>query len=103
MVDDLRARQRQPHTTEYDHNHDGRTVDSAEYHALHAIGTDRVLELLATLSDDQREVLTLRVIGDLTLEQVAEIMGRSPGAIKQLQRRALLSLRRLLTTEDVTV
>jgi RNA polymerase sigma-70 factor (ECF subfamily) len=38
-------------------------------------------------------VLTLRLIGGLTVDQVAAVMGKSPGAVKQLQRRALNRLR----------
>ena len=49
--------------------------------------------LLQGLLDEQKEVLTLRIIGGLTVDQVAAVMGKSPGAVKQLQRRALNRLR----------
>ncbi|MFJ3957344.1 RNA polymerase sigma factor [Arthrobacter sp. NPDC090010] len=49
--------------------------------------------LLRDLSEDHQEVLLLRVVADLSLEQTAGIMGRSTGAVKQLQRRALNELR----------
>jgi RNA polymerase sigma-70 factor (ECF subfamily) len=42
------------------------------------------------------------VVADLSLEATAEVMGRSPGAIKQLQRRALLALRSQVATMEVT-
>jgi RNA polymerase sigma-70 factor (ECF subfamily) len=38
----------------------------------------------------------LRVMADLSIEQVAQIVEKSPGAVKQLQRRGLLALRDLL-------
>ena len=41
-------------------------------------------------------MLALRIIGDLTLDEVAAAIGRSQGAVKQLQRRALLALKREL-------
>jgi RNA polymerase sigma-70 factor (ECF subfamily) len=48
------------------------------------------------LSDAHREVLALRVIGDLSVADAARIMGKSPGAIKVLQHRALHALRKAL-------
>ena len=53
-----------------------------------------VLRMLDQLTEEQRDVLALRVIGDLTVEQVAEIVGKKPGAVKALQRRALRALRK---------
>jgi RNA polymerase sigma-70 factor (ECF subfamily) len=49
--------------------------------------------MLQGLSDEHQEVLALRVVADLSIEQVAGIMGKSEGAIKQLQRRALHNLK----------
>jgi RNA polymerase sigma-70 factor (ECF subfamily) len=49
--------------------------------------------LLRTLPDAQQQVVTLRYIQDLSLREVAQIMGRSDGAVKQLAFRALRTLR----------
>ena len=54
------------------------------------------------LNDEQREVLILRIVADLSVEQVAGIMDKSPGAIKQLQRRGLIALRELVKEKDYT-
>ncbi|WP_235046998.1 sigma factor-like helix-turn-helix DNA-binding protein [Arthrobacter nitrophenolicus] len=54
--------------------------------------------MLGTLEHDQQEVIALRVVADLSVETTAEIMGKTPGAIKQLQRRALCRLRKLPPT-----
>jgi len=51
------------------------------------------------LTDEQREVLTLRFVADLTIEQIAQVTGRRSGAVKQLQRRALRRLERELERE----
>ncbi len=64
------------------------------------VAPGEVLELLDVLGEDQKEVLTLRIIADLTVEQVAEIMGKSAGAVKQLQRRALDRLREHSAVKD---
>ncbi|HUS61021.1 MAG TPA: sigma-70 family RNA polymerase sigma factor [Acidimicrobiales bacterium] len=47
---------------------------------------------LARLTDEQREVVALRFVADLSLEAVAELTGRSVGAVKAMQRRALDAL-----------
>ena len=43
----------------------------------------------------------IRVVADLSIEHVAESIGRRPGAVKALQRRGLAALRRLLERESV--
>ena len=55
-----------------------------------------LLDALATLTPDQRQVVTLRFLGDLSLEDVAKITGRRVGAVKALQHRGLEQLERLL-------
>lgn len=91
VVDHHRYRNRTPTLLEYDPANDARTTGSAEDHAFG--GNARALALLATLADDYREVLALRIIADLSLEATARIMGKTSGAIKQLQRRALAALK----------
>ena len=61
---------------------------------------DGLRRAYALLSEDDREVLALRVVADLSIEQVAGIMDKTPGAIKQLQRRGLSALRELVTEKD---
>jgi RNA polymerase sigma factor (sigma-70 family) len=53
----------------------------------------RVGELLSRLTDDQREVVVLRVVNELTLEETARVLGRSVGSVKALQHRAFHALR----------
>lgn len=103
LVDDHRARRRRPTLVTYDARSDARVVASAETTAEISLGTDRVENVLAVLPQDQREVLLLRVVADLSLEQVAEIMGRSVGAVKQLQRRGLIAVRDALESGRVTL
>lgn len=79
------------------------TAGDAEADAMREIGTDRVAALCDRLAPDQRDVLLLRIIGDLTIDQIAEVVGKSPGAVKALQRRALSSLDRLSKREGVTL
>ena len=71
-------------------------AESAEDGALRTFEEQRVRWLLAQLPVDQREVLTLRLLGDMTIAQIAETQGRSVGATKALQRRGLNRLRTIL-------
>ena len=102
LVDEFRQRARQPEIVEYDIALDTRVSESAEAAALSRVAEQEVRQVLGRLPDDQREVLVLRLVADLSIEAVAEIMQRSPGAVKQLQRRALLAVRRELAHMGVT-
>ena len=50
-------------------------------------------KLVRCLPDDQRRVVERRFIGEHSIREIALEMGRSEGAIKQLQLRALQNLR----------
>jgi RNA polymerase sigma factor (sigma-70 family) len=93
MVDDHRRQSRTPAKLPFDAEQDQREESSAEAEALERVSPSEVLGLLQGLADEQREVLTLRLIGGLTVDQAAAVMGKSQGAVKQLQRRALNRLR----------
>lgn len=96
LVDELRRRSRRGESLPYDADNDERTAVSAEAMAMEGLGEQRVQELLDSLSAEQREVILLRVVADLSLEQTAQVVGKRVGAVKALQHRALASLRRLL-------
>jgi RNA polymerase sigma-70 factor (ECF subfamily) len=51
---------------------------------------------LRRLTAEQQHVLALRFSQELSLEETARLMGKSVGAVKVLQFRAIASLRRLL-------
>jgi len=62
---------------------------------LLSIQTERqeLLKALDTLREDYRNVLVLRFLSDLSPEETAQVMGRSAGAVRVLQHRALSALR----------
>ena len=67
---------------------------------LDQIGTEDAIEqramlyqLVDTLPADQRQVIIWRFVGQKSLREIATEFGRSEGAIKQLQLRALQNLR----------
>lgn len=67
-----------------------------EHTALQTDEPARLQALLAPLSPDQQQVIRLRVLEGRPTVEVAKLMGRSPGAIRVLQHRALTTLRTML-------
>jgi RNA polymerase sigma-70 factor (ECF subfamily) len=74
-----------------------------ETQVLDRVGESRVREIIGQLRPDQRDVLLLRVLADLTVEETARVVGKSPGAVKALQRRGLSAIDRALAKEGVTL
>jgi RNA polymerase sigma factor (sigma-70 family) len=58
--------------------------------------------IAAALSPDQAEVILLRLLGGLDLDQVARIVGKRVGAVRVLQHRALRKLSKEISLEGVT-
>ena len=57
---------------------------------------NRVLESLDHLSDDQREIIILKFINQLSNKEISELTQRTEDAIRQTQCRALKSLRQII-------
>jgi RNA polymerase sigma-70 factor, ECF subfamily len=72
---------------------------SAEDEAMHSIGRQSMLELIENLSADQQQVLTLKFVFNFANADVATILGKTEGAIKSLQHRALVSLQKQISRE----
>jgi len=75
----------------------GSEEPSAEMLAMHAIGRESMLEMIETLSPEQQQVLTLKFVFNFSNADVATILGKTEGAIKSLQHRALASLQKQIT------
>src|SRR5438270_3847107 len=75
----------------------GEEEPSAEAAALQSIGRQSMLELIESLSHEQQQVLTLKFVFNFPNAEVATILGKTEGAIKSLQHRALVSLQKQLT------
>ncbi len=73
-----------------------------EEEALRRLATERVRHLCERLAPDQRDVLLLRMVSGFSIEQTAETLGKSPTAVKALQRRALAAVRRAFDREGVS-
>jgi RNA polymerase sigma-70 factor (ECF subfamily) len=79
-----------------------RTQDTAQT-ALDNLATQSALSVLTRIPGQQAEVILLRVVAGLDTEVVADMMGKSPGAIRVLSHRGLKKLQSLLTGAGVTL
>jgi RNA polymerase sigma factor (sigma-70 family) len=93
LVDDWRRRSRRPQVADDDSDLTGHVGGDVEDDVFVRVGAENVHRICALLPDDQRAVVLLRVLADLTVEQVAAVMGRSVPSVKALQRRGLRALR----------
>jgi len=98
LIDERRRRGRRPSTSVGQSELDaaGGSHPSAEAVVMDDAGADGVLAVLDELSEDQREVVLLRVLGGFGVIETAEIIGKSVGATQALQHRAFKRLRKIL-------
>jgi len=96
LVDDLRRRGRRPRPVAPDDVADPTAVVGGDVRddVLEALDEAAVRAAIDQLPAGQREVLLLRILGDLTIEEIARAVGKRPGAVKALQRRALRQIER---------
>ena len=93
LLDDWRRRSRRPQLADDPGDLGAHVGGDVEDDVFVRIGAEDVERLCGTLPADQRSVLLLRILGDLTVEQVAQVMDRSVASVKALQRRGLRTLR----------
>lgn len=97
VIDEARRRKRTPPTQALDEvladDQQSLGVIDSESEALAAIELDELVGSIAFLSDLQKSTLLLRIIGDLSVAQTAEALGKSESAIKTAQYRAISTLR----------
>lgn len=99
-IDDIRASKRR---SDFLRRTEPKAVDlvaaDASEGAEHAMALERALSIVSTLPDDQAEAVLLRVVADLSVSDVASIMGRLEGNVRVLVHRGL---KRLSAQSDVT-
>ncbi len=77
-------------------------VGDVSEEAMAALGTRWALTALDRLTPDQRDVVLLRILGGLSVEETARVLRKRRGAVKTLQRRALAALARSIEREAVS-
>jgi RNA polymerase sigma factor (sigma-70 family) len=97
-VDEARRRRRRPRETALDPWHLPAGGD-VEIDAAALLERQALHKLIDELAPDQRDVLLLRVVGDLSVAQTAAVLDKSYEAVKALQRRGLGALRRKIEAD----
>jgi RNA polymerase sigma factor (sigma-70 family) len=75
---------------------------TVEHEVVSRMGETQALAMLATLTEDQRAVVLLRILMDLSVADVASVLDKREGAVKALQRRALARLAASVAPEAVS-
>ena len=76
------------------HDNDPRAV------VEHKLQVERLQQALMQLDQNQREVVALRFVVGLSLQEVAQVIGRTEAAVKSLQHRGLAALRHTLSEKE---
>jgi RNA polymerase sigma factor (sigma-70 family) len=103
LIDDSRYRSRRPVEPVGEPADDAAAPVGVEDEVMTHLAEDRVKSLLDRLTFDQRNVLLLRIIAGLTVEEVASALGKNAPAVKALQRRGLACLKREISAQTVSV
>jgi RNA polymerase sigma-70 factor (ECF subfamily) len=102
VVDHYRRQGRRLTEVTLDDSGDGPQRDAGEI-AVESLSSQQAIDaLVGALPAAQAEVVLLRVVADLSVEEVARVMERSPGAVRVLQHRALKALEKHFNQEGVT-
>ncbi|MBE0476907.1 MAG: sigma-70 family RNA polymerase sigma factor [Coriobacteriia bacterium] len=103
VVDALRRRARRPYETAAELPECGDAVPDPEDSVLRAAEADRVRACVARLTDEQAAVVTLRHLWGFDVSETARVLGKTEGAVKALQHRALRALAGMLRQEPEPV
>jgi RNA polymerase sigma-70 factor (ECF subfamily) len=74
-------------------------AQSTEAAVLDALQSERLMQAVRQLGDEQRECVLLRFVQGMSVSETAQIMGKNDGAIKALQHRAVRKLADLVGSE----
>ena len=94
VADEVRRRTRRVQSVPWSPFDDEHSTSGPEDALLEQESGRLLLERLERLTPDQRDVVLLRLVADLSLDEVATVLGKSIGTVKSLQRRGLDALRR---------
>lgn len=99
VVDHLRKRGKQPATL-FDESLVSRGDGNPQLMTEHNMDIKQLVSATNRLTRAQREVISLRFAGELSIAEVATTMGKSQGAVKALQHSAIVALRKILSAES---
>jgi RNA polymerase sigma-70 factor (ECF subfamily) len=102
LLDSRRAGRRRPVTTTFTDVVADSAGGDVEEEALEGLVSAELSTAFEQLTDIQADVLALRILGRLTLEETAQALGKRVGAVKAAQRRGLIALQQRIDLEEVT-
>lgn len=97
VIDHVRSLKRRPALVPLEGQHkidDNYDPDDKLDHEWKA---EELQKAMQHLSEAQRQVLALRFGGEMTSEQAAKVMGKNPGAVRQMQSDAIKKLKQVLS------
>jgi len=106
LIDDRRRRGRRPIEVNTESESDlaaKASPEDVEDLAISAVDNSRVEMFLQALTDDQRNVVLLKILGGLTAAETAKALAKTEGAIRVIQHRAIKTLRAVAAEGDVTL
>ena len=103
LIDDVRRRRSRPEDVVPDAGRNLVHPANVEDQVLRNLADRKVQEMFGRLTPAQRNVLYLRMIGGLTLEEVAKVLGKPSSAVKALQRRGLGAIKRDLPAQGYQI
>ncbi len=107
LIDESRKRQRRVREVSADQDGieyivaDRSATGDVAQEAIDHITTEGLSQKLQFLTDDQRDAVVLRVIADLSIEAIAEVMDKPPSSVRALLRRAFRTIERVGLTMAV--
>jgi RNA polymerase sigma-70 factor (ECF subfamily) len=101
LLDERRRLRRRPQPAPLAEAPESVAPDDVEASVDRSLTEARVRDMCQQLAPDQRDVLLLRLLGRLTVEEVAGNLGKTPGAVKALQRRGFQAIARMVEREGV--
>ena len=99
VLDNLKSARHRLELTTADTLEGKEQVASTEEAVLDVLQSERLMQAVAQLGDEQRECVMLRFVHGLSVSETASVMGKNDGAIKALQHRAVRKLADLVGGE----
>jgi RNA polymerase sigma-70 factor (ECF subfamily) len=98
VIDHYRTRKESAPLEAVINTHDESAISVSQKVGLH-IEAEKVMTCMQQLTEDQRNVLTLKVVHGFSTEEVAKTLGKRQGAVRALQMRGLQALAKIMETD----
>jgi RNA polymerase sigma-70 factor, ECF subfamily len=99
VLDHLKSARHRLETTTADTIEGKELAQSTEAAVLETLQSERLMQAVSQLGDEQRECVMLRFVQGMSVSETASIMGKNDGAIKALQHRAVRKLADIVGNE----